>query len=219
MPNDTERLIADLAASARPVRRLRPPLVRAALFLATVAAVAVPAVLIFSDLGAVTARWRDPMVALEVAGALLAGVAGIVAAFHLALPDRGRAWAFLPAPFLAAWIGASGAGCYAAWVRTGDAGLELGEGAICFGFLVGIGLPLGAALLWMLQRARPLSPLPVAVTGGLAAAALAALLLQFFHPFAVTIVDLAMHALAVAIIVTASSAAMRLNPPRPAIPT
>lgn len=212
MQYDTERLIAALAADAAPVRRLRPPLVRAGLFLATVAAVAVPAVLAFADLGAVMARWRDPMVGLEVAGALLAGVAGIVAAFHLALPDRVRAWAFLPAPFLALWIAASGAGCYAAWVKTADAGLELGEGATCLGFLLGVGLPLGAGLLWMLRRARPLAPVPVAITGGFAAAALAALLLQFFHPFAVTIVDLGMHAAAVAIIVAASSTSMRLVP-------
>lgn len=220
---DTERLIAALAASAAPVRRLRPPAIRAALFLLTVAAVATPLVLFFADLDATTGRWRNPLVALELTGALLAGIAGVVAAFQLCLPDRARAWALLPMPFLALWVATSGAGCYAAWLRTGDMGLELGEGATCFGFILGTGLPLGASLLWMLRRARPLSPAPVAAMGGLGAAALGAVLLQFFHPFDITVMDLGMHALAVAVIVATASLSARVNPGislrPPAIPT
>lgn len=216
---DTERLIATLAASAAPVRRLRPPVLRAALFLLTVAAVATPLVLIFADLRATTGRWRDPMVALELAGALLAGVTGVVAAFQLCLPDRARAWALLPMPFLAVWIATSGAGCYAAWLRTGDLGLALGAGADCFGFILGTGLPLGAGLLWMLRRARPLSPAPVAAIGGLGAAALGAVLVQFFHPFDITVMDLGMHALAVAIVVATASLSSRISPRRSAVPT
>jgi hypothetical protein len=215
----TERLIERLAATAVPVRRLRPPVLRAALFLLTVAAVATPLVLLFADLDATTGRWRDPMVALEFTGALLAGIAGVVAAFQLCLPDRARAWALLPMPFLAVWIATSGAGCYAAWLRTGDAGLELGEGAICFGFILGTGLPLGAGLLWMLRRARPLSPAPVAAIGGLGAAALGAELLQFFHPFDITVMDLGMHALAVAIVVATASLSARISPRPTAVPT
>ncbi len=215
----TERLIDHLAASATPVRRLRPPAVRAALFLLTVAAVATPLVLVFADLDATTGRWRDPMVALEFASALLAGIAGVVAAFQLCLPDRARAWALLPMPFLALWVATSGAGCYAAWLRTGEMGLELGEGAVCFGFILGTGLPMGASLIWMLRRARPLSPAPVAAMGGLGAAALGAVLLQFFHPFDITVMDLGMHALAVAIVVATASLSTRISPRRSAVPT
>ena len=221
MAETTERLIDRLAASAAPVRRLRPPALRAAMWLAAVAAVAVPAVLLFSDLGATAARWRDPMLVLEAGAALLTGIAGTLAALQLCLPDRARAWALLPMPFLAAWIATSGAGCYAAWLRTGDMGLELGEGAVCFGFILGTGLPLGASLLWMLGRARPLSPAPVAAMGGLGAAALAAVLLQFFHPFDITVMDLGMHAIAVAIVVATASLSSRISPPfqRRAVPT
>jgi len=215
----TERLIDRLAVTASPVRRLRPPVLRAALWLLTVAAVATPLVLMFADLDATTRRWRNPMVSLELASALLAGVSGVVAAFQLSLPDRGRAWALLPMPFLALWIATSGAGCYATWLRTGDTGLELGEGATCFGFILGTGLPLGASLLWMLRRARPLSPGPVAAMGGLGAAALGAVLLQFFHPFDITVMDLGMHALAVAVIVATASLSSRISPRPPAIPT
>ncbi len=40
----------------------------------------------------------------------------------------------------------------------------------------------------------------MAWTGGLAAAGIAAFLLQFFHPFGVTVVDLGLHVAAVATI-------------------
>ena len=41
--------------------------------------------------------------------------------------------------------------------------------------------------------------------GGLAAAALAAGLLEFFHPFDITIIDLAAHFVAVAVVVGVAS--------------
>jgi hypothetical protein len=62
-------------------------------------------------------------------------------------------------------------------------------------------VPLLAALLWGLGRARPLAPLPVALTGGLAAAAFAAFLLEFFHAFDINIMDLLFHAFAVCAVV------------------
>jgi hypothetical protein len=77
----------------------------------------------------------------------------------------------------------------------------LGESSDCFVFIVGLGLPLSAALLWALRRARPIAPVPVAVLGGLGAASLAAFLLQFFHPFEISFMDLALHAFAVALVV------------------
>jgi hypothetical protein len=72
----------------------------------------------------------------------------------------------------------------------------LGESASCLLFILGFGLPLSVFLIAALRRARSLTPLRVAITGGLGAAALAAFLLQFFHPF-----DLAVHAFAVSAIV------------------
>jgi ABC-type thiamin/hydroxymethylpyrimidine transport system permease subunit len=64
-----------------------------------------------------------------------------------------------------------------------------------------VSLPLGATLVWLLSRARPIDPLPVAMLGGLGTAAIAAFILQFFHPFAVTFVDLAIHLVAIAAVV------------------
>ena len=63
--------------------------------------------------------------------------------------------------------------------------------------------------MWFLGRARSIAPLPVALLGGLGAAALAALLLQFFHPFGLTAIDLPIHFAAVLALVGLSALARR----------
>ena len=204
---DTPSLIAALAERAAPVRRLRPPLLRAALWLAAVAALGALAVLLYSDLSVFAARAANPKLALELAGTLLTGMAATVAAFYLSLPDRSRAWALLPVPPLALWIGSSGYSCYRHWLSFGANGWVIGESAHCFAFIVGASLPLGASLFLILRRARPLQPVPVAAMGGLGGAGIGAFLLQFFHPFDVTFMDLGLHLTAVAMVVAASMVA------------
>lgn len=197
----TEALVERLAASARPVTPLRPPMVRAALFLAAFGAVSAAAILLFANMPVFEMRARHGELVVELAGTLGTGILATIAAFHLSLPDRTRLWALLPLPGLAVWLAGSGAGCYRDWIeRRGDT-FSLGESGHCLLFIAGFGVPLMVALLLMLRRAKPLSPTPVAMTGGLAAAALAAFLLQFFHPFSVTVMDLAMHALGVLIVI------------------
>jgi hypothetical protein len=193
MTRSTEELIAALAADIRPVRRLRPPMIRAAFWLAVIALLALAPVLLFSDLHRFAARMSQVRVAVEVAATLLTGVAGVVAAFHLALPDRSRAWALFPLPPALAWLAASGLGCWRAWVILGPAGLSAGATARCFLFIVAVSLPIGGLLTSALAKAKPLEPGVTAAVAGLGAAALSAFLLQFFHPFEVTLVDLGVH--------------------------
>ncbi|MDQ3140285.1 MAG: NrsF family protein, partial [Pseudomonadota bacterium] len=133
----------------------------------------------------------------------------------LSVPGRSRRWALAPIAPAALWIGLSGLGCYRDLLRTGSTGLEIGHSGDCLVFIVGASLLIGLPLLWRLSRARPIDPLPVALLGGLGTAALAALLLQFFHPFAVTFVDLGFH-LAAVMTVVALAAALRRPMLRPA---
>jgi hypothetical protein len=207
-------LIEQLVATAEPVRRLRPPLVRASLWLLAVAALAAAAIFLFSDLDLFAQRVRDPKLALELAGTLATGLAAVIAAFYLSLPDRSRAWALAPLPFLALWVASSGYSCYRHWLTFGPDGWALGESAECFSFILGVSLPVGVSLLLVLRRARPLTPVSVAAVGGLGAAGIAAFLLQFFHPFDVTFMDLAVHAVAVGIVVAAASAVARAPVPQ-----
>jgi hypothetical protein len=201
----TELIIERLVADAQPVRRLRPPSLRAALWLLAVAAVAAAAILLFADLAIVAVRLHDPKLVIEMIATLLTGIAAVVAAFHLSLPDRSPAWAALPLPFLAAWIASSGYACYRHWISFGAGGWELGDSAHCLRFILAISLPLGISLLLLLRRAAPLTPVRVAAIGGLGTAAIAAFVLQFFHPFDVTVMDLAVHLGAVALVVAVAS--------------
>jgi hypothetical protein len=209
MSRTTDDLIAALAADLKPVSRLRPPMLRAAVALAVMLALASAAVLLFAHPAILGARMAHPRFAVEFAATLLTGIAGVVAAFHLSLPDRSRLWALLPAPPALVWLTASGVGCWRSWVVRGPAGLGFGQTAFCFVFIVATSLPIGGFLLYLLSRARPLQPGLTGAAGGLGAAALCAFVLQFFHPDLATVVDLGYHLAAVALVVSAASALER----------
>jgi hypothetical protein len=192
---DTDQLIEDLARGLEPVTPLRSPLVRALQWLAVVASVGGVLILRFANFDALS-RMTAPRVMVECVATLLTAVAAIVAAFELSVPGRSPRWALLPAaPFLL-WLAASGLGC----LQNGLGG-SAHESMHCFLFIAAVSVPLAASLLLMLRRARPIAPLPVAVLGALGAAATAVFVLEFFHPFDVTVIDLALHLAAVALVI------------------
>ncbi len=178
---NTPDLIETLVAHLAPLRRLRPPLVRAAgwlLFAALILALLAVSRGVRPDL---EFRLEQPVFVLSVAAALATGVLAAIAAFLLSLPDRSRGWLLLPAPGLLVWVATIGYGCFTAWVSIGPEGVSLGETARCFATLVLVGAPLSLALLIMLRHAALLAPAPVAITGGLAVAAMTATALSLFH--------------------------------------
>jgi hypothetical protein len=217
MASETDRLIERLAREAVPVRRLAPPLPRAAIWLAVVAAALAAAILAFADLDIFARRAADQKMTLELVGTGLTGILATIAAFQLSLPDRARSWALLPLPGLLLWIASSGYSCWRHWLTYGPDGWEIGDSWNCFRFILGASLPLAASIIFLLRRARPLAPLPCALMGGLGVAAIAAFALQFFHPFDVTFMDLAVHLVAVAIVIAAVGAAERASERRLAL--
>jgi len=204
MDDSNDRLIGALVADLRPVRPLPPPALRTLIWLMLVAAVAV-AIAMFAD---VTAMWRRmtaiPDMWLAVLGSVATMATAAFAAFELSLPDRSRAWALLPLPALALWVGASGLGCMRVYVLPGTHVAGIGEMRDCLLFIVGLSVPLSAALIVMLRRAYSLAPPLTAAMAGLASAAAAAALLNFFHPFDAALADLAVHSVAVLIVVAAA---------------
>jgi hypothetical protein len=64
-------------------------------------------------------------------------------------------------------------------------------------------------LYTVLRRSRPLEPLPVAVMAALGVAALAAFVLQFFHGFDTTVIDLAFHLAALGTVLAFANVAQR----------
>lgn len=209
MSASTDKLIAELARQGEPIRRLRSPMVRALGWIALIAVVVLACVLAFSNLAVFARRASDPRMAVELAATLATGLAGVIAAFHLSVPDRSRAWAWLPAPFAVLWMSLSGWGCYADWAEQNARGWALGQSSHCFFFILFVGVPLAALLGWRLRRSSPLQPRLTAALGAVGVAGLSAFILQFFHPFDVTVLDLGAHLAGVLVIIAAMTVLAR----------
>jgi hypothetical protein len=197
----TEKLIQSLAAQLQPVRPLRAPLLRALLWLAVVAAVGGALIGYFAGTDVFLQRASLPRVAVEDMATALTAISAVIAAFELSVPGGSPRWAMLPLLPLLTWLAASGLGCLSNGMSArGARGFSI-EGAHCFVFITAASVPLAAGLFWMLRRARPIDPLPVAALGTLGVAATAAFMLQFVHPFDVTVIDLTLHLAAIALVV------------------
>lgn len=199
----TNDLIAALAREADAVEPLPSPLRRSMATLGAFALVGAALILATGDMDSLAARYsgRETLMLLEMAAMLATALLGVVGAFFVSIPGRSRLWLYVPLPAFALWIGLSGLGCYQDLLRLGPAGWTWGHSKDCLAFLLSASLLVGAPLLWRLSRARPLDPLPVALLGGLGAAALSAFLLQFFHPAVLTALDLLVHVATVLLVV------------------
>ena len=197
-------LIQSLSADLVPVKRLRPPALRALLWLG--AMVAAAAVLTpFSDPVAMMQRLAAaPDLWLAVIGSIMTAVLAAVAAFELSLPDRDPKWALLPVPAALLWVGASGLGCLRPWFVPGTHDASLTEAETCLFFILALSIPLSVLLLVMLRQAHSLWPNLTGAMGGLAVAGASATVLNLFHPYDAAATDLVVHVGAVAIVIMAN---------------
>jgi hypothetical protein len=177
----TPDLIASLAANAKPVRRLRPPAVRAACWLLLAAVVLVLLAVSRGLRPDLAQRLQDPGFAIGIAAAVVTAILAAASAFLISLPDRSRLWLLLPLPALVVWLANTGYQCLVQWIAIGPDGISLGETARCFATLVLTGLPLSLTMLVMLRYAAPLRPTAVTLVGSLAVAAVTAVALSLFH--------------------------------------
>jgi hypothetical protein len=197
----TPELIDRLCASARPVRRLRSPLLRTALWLLLAGLVLLVLAVVHGARTDLVLRLHEPRFAAGLAGSLMTGILAAIAAFFLSLPDRSRLWLLLPAPALALWVVTIGYGCMTDWVSIGPDGVRLGSTLECFATLMIASLPLSVALLVMLRHTARLHPTMVGVMGGLATAGIAATALSLFHEIDATVMVLIWNLGAAALIV------------------
>ena len=204
----TPELIDALAHDLTPVRRLRPPLQRAAgwvLVAAAVVALLGVAHGVRSDLAQQLAR---PAYLVVIAASLGTGVLAAVASFFVSLPDRSWRWALLPLPALLLWIASIGYQCLTQWVSVDAAGVQPGETLRCFATVVLTSLPLSLALAIMLRHTA-LRPLAVTTTSGLAVAGFAATALWLFHPLDASIMVLVWSVSTMALAVAAAAVVAR----------
>lgn len=201
----TEDLIHHLADDLRPVRPARPPGMATALWLGLAAAVIIGAVLFLGLRHDLVDRLASGFDLPQLLAALATGVFAAFAAFQLALPDRSRLWAILPIPSALAWVATMGWGCLQDFWKLGPEALHIGVSLPCFGFILGLGLPLTIVMLWLSRHGAWFSPGPVAVLCGLSAAALASIGLSFIHHLDAAMMVLVWHGLSV-LVVTAIAA-------------
>src|SRR5262249_10038704 len=200
----TRELIYTLVECATPVRRLRPPLVRAMLWLAFAGIVLALIAVGHGVRTDLPARLIEPKFAASSGAALAAGVLATMAAFMISLPDRSQWWLLLPLPALAMWITTIGYGCLTDWVSAGPDGIRFGQEIRCFALLILTSVPLALALAAMLRYAALLRGGAVAMMGGLAVAAITATALSLFHDHDATVLILVWN-LGAAVLITGLS--------------
>ncbi len=178
----TPDLIESLVAGAKPVRRLRPPVLRAISWLAFATAIVALLAVSHGLRQDIDTRLQQPTFVMSICASVLTAVLAAAAAFIVSLPDRSRLWLLLPAPALALWASTISYQCLTDWVAVQPDGLRLGEAADCFATLVLTSVPLWLAMLLMLRYVALLRSAAAAIAASLAVAAVASTALSLFHP-------------------------------------
>src|SRR5262249_23087952 len=93
----TPDLIAALASDATPVRRLRPPLARAAAWLIFAVSLIAAITIVHGLRPDLAERLRQPVFTVGIVASFMTGILAAAVAFLLSLPDRSGRWLLLPA--------------------------------------------------------------------------------------------------------------------------
>ncbi len=195
---ESTQLINLLSTELAPVKRLRPPFIRALTWLTTVG-VFLAAVIWFNgmrpdfDLQMQKTRFVAELVAI-----LLTGITAAFAAFRAAVPGTPRWVLFTPLPPLVLWLALLGQGCMDDMDQNK---FYWGISTHCLGQIGWTGLVSGVPMLLMLRRAAPLERATLAVLAGLASAALAAFAMSLYHGYDTSIIVLISHGLIMALMV------------------
>jgi len=190
---DTDRLIAELAGRTEPVRRLRPPWIRAAIWLA----LAIPPLALVIAIHGLDvdlfAALADRRFVIEQGATLATALTAAVAALASTVPGANRRWLWLPAVPLTIWLATVGAGCVADWRSLGPAALRIRLDTGCLLPMVLIGIVPAVSMVTMLRHGAPLSPRLTLILAALATAGVVNFALRFFHFGDVSIMVLVWH--------------------------
>jgi len=197
---DNDELIKRLAADLQPVRPLRPPWARSVLWMAIalpyVAAVAWNKLMMVdpAQVGA------DARFMIEQAATLATALTAAIAAFRSVIPGFDRRILLLPLAPLGVWLASVGQGCVQDWLRLGAEGLSIRPDWDCLPMAAIVGIVPGAAIVAMLRKGAPLRPRLTLALAALAVASVANFGLQFAHVRDASIMVLAWHLGAAAVL-------------------
>lgn len=193
MNRSTEQLIRDLAGTARPVRPLARPHVRAGVWLALSLIYVAAIMFVMPPRDDLSMKLHDPLFIIEELAALATGVAAAAVAFVTVVPGSSRRSAWLPLLPFAIWLGSLGPGCIRELMQLSPFGIPLDHSLLCFPSIVLLGSVPAVIMGVMLRRGAPLTPHLTAALGGLAAAGIGNAGVRFIHPEDVTIMLLVWH--------------------------
>lgn len=196
---ESTQLIDLLSTELAPVKRLRPPFVRALTWLLAVGLFLGIVVWVNGTRPDLGVQMQKIRFIAETAAILLTGIIAAFAAFTAAIPGAPRWTVLAPLPPLLLWLALLGQGCMDdiasgrfSWFISTHCLVQIGW----------TGIVSGLPMLLMLRRAAPLHRLPLAVLAGLASASLAAFAMSLYHGYDTSIVVLISHGLILSILVT-----------------
>ena len=187
---ETSHLIQSLANAARPIRVIRPPLLRAGCWL-LIALVALVLLALEHGLRSdIANQLRNPSFLVGTTASCLTGALAALGCLMASLPDRSRYWLLLPLPPLAVWTATLGYGCLTDWVSYDAGGLRMGAAFQCFATVLLVSLPLSASIFVMLRHAARLRPTLVTLAAGLAVAGMTSTAMSLLYRLDATVMNL-----------------------------
>jgi hypothetical protein len=188
MSKNTQALIDSLSRDLSPVRPLRNPLIRTALWVALLVPYTALVIIVLGFLLKRPISTLDRPFLMEQTFALLTGITAAMAAFASTIPGRKRTYLLSPVLPLIAWLGTLGKNCLA----TGPLAIT-GHNVWCFPFVIILGTAPAILLCKMLRRGAPLTPNVTAGLGALAAAGVGNFCVRLVHQEDVTLMLLIWH--------------------------
>jgi hypothetical protein len=194
--NSQELLIRRLARDLKPVRRLVSPGWQVVIWLGALLALTTPLVLRCDPTVTAHQLTRTPEICVGAIGSLLTALLGGAAALVLSRPDRRSSWALLPIPAATLWIVSGAIACLRHEAFSTSNG--------CFFSILGLAIPPSILLMALLRCGYSLRPNSTSALCGLASAAAAATISNVIHPHEAGASHLAVHGLAVSVIVVSN---------------
>jgi len=197
---DTAELIKSIVGGAAPVRRLLPPMTRAALWIA----ISLPYVTFI----ALLRHWAAglPVPAFDVRflvmefAAVATAITAAIAALCCTIPGRDHRVMFIPLLPLGIWLASLGEAYVNDVLRRGGIGLGWRSDWGCAELAAVIGFLPAVAIVLMLRHGAPLYPRATLALGALAVAALGNAGLQIVHAGDMTATVVLWHLAAMAIL-------------------
>jgi hypothetical protein len=168
----TDQLIESLTATLQPVKPLRKPGLRAAVWSAFATGVVAVIAAVGGSRADLTLALQEWSFLAPLAGSWLTGVTAAVAVFQVSLPDRSRRWLWLPVLPVLLWGTGFAYTCFVNWDDL-PASLALLPESACLLTIVLTSAALTVVLLPMLRRVKTLRPGLTAWLGCLAVAGFA----------------------------------------------